>query len=59
MIKFEMKLASIYKISERKKNSRRVAKKKNFTHLSRVRFNQKKKMAGSKEIWMDQLFLKF
>ena len=59
MIKFEMKLASIYKISERKKNSRRVAKKKNFKHLSRVRLNQKKKMAGSKEIWMDQLFLKF
>lgn len=53
MIKFEMKLASIYKISERKKNSRRVAKKKNFTHLSRVRLNQKKKMAGSKEIWIN------
>lgn len=31
MIKFEMKLASIYKISERKKNSRRVAKKKLYT----------------------------
>lgn len=53
MIKFEMKLASIYKISERKKNSRRVTKKKNFTHLSRVRLNQKKKMAGSKEIWIN------
>lgn len=33
MIKFEMKLASIYKISERKKNSRRVAKKKKLYTL--------------------------
>ena len=51
MIKFEMKLASIYKISERKKF--KTCSKKNFTHLSRVRLNQKKKMAGSKEIWIN------